>query len=175
MNRDCDAASADYRGYCAYGRQHGTHYSRGCAAGMLDHIRVEAYDEKMPLHTLATVLARDAQLLVASVYDPAVSRVLHGVGPCWGRVLLVPMVQQNDCLLGSCTHIWACMLCSAHAQTLPAVEKAIASSPLGLNPRISGQEILIPVPRCVSQPQWSHRHLLGFVAGMMLLLVLVQS
>lgn len=44
-----------------------------CCAGMLDHIRVEAYGEKMPLHTLATVLARDAQLLVASVYDPSVS------------------------------------------------------------------------------------------------------
>lgn len=45
---------------------------RSSDAGMLDHIRVEAYGEKMPLHTLATVLARDAQLLVASVYDPAV-------------------------------------------------------------------------------------------------------
>lgn len=33
-------------------------------------------------------------------------------------------------------------------QTLPAVEKAIASSPLGLNPRIDGQDVLIPVPRC---------------------------
>jgi ribosome recycling factor len=43
-----------------------------CCAGMLDHIRVEAYGEKMQLHTLATVLARDAQLLVASVYDPSV-------------------------------------------------------------------------------------------------------
>lgn len=77
MKVDSDAAAADYRGSCACGRQHGTHHSRGCVAGMLDHIRVEAYDEKMPLHTLATVLARDAQLLVASVYDPAVRTVLH--------------------------------------------------------------------------------------------------
>ena len=59
-------------------QSHATHNIRHCFAGMLDHIRVEAYDEKMPLHTLATVLARDAQLLVASVYDPAV-----GCSPCW--------------------------------------------------------------------------------------------
>ncbi len=40
---------------------------------MLDHIKVEAYGEKMNLNTLATVLARDSQLLVASVFDPTVS------------------------------------------------------------------------------------------------------
>ena len=81
INLDCDATSADYRGECACSRQHGTHYTLGCIAGMLDHIRVEAYDEKMPLLTLATVLARDAQLLVASVYDPAVRRLLvHKAG-----------------------------------------------------------------------------------------------
>ena len=33
------------------------------------------------------------------------------------------------------------------SQTIVGVEKAIRSSPLGLNPRIEGQEILIPVPR----------------------------
>ena len=63
---------------------------------MLDHIRVEAYDEKMPLHTLATVLARDAQLLVASVYDPAVRRVLHvGVAPCRSWIPLVSAQLQK--------------------------------------------------------------------------------
>jgi len=63
---------------------------------------VEAYGDKAPLAALATVGARDAQLLVASVYDP---------------------------------------------ETTAAVEKAIRASPLGLNPRVEGQEILIPVPK----------------------------
>ncbi len=39
---------------------------------MLDHIKAEAYGDRMPLNTLATILARDAQLLVATVYDPSV-------------------------------------------------------------------------------------------------------
>jgi hypothetical protein len=161
VNVDCDAASAEYRGGSACGRQHGADHSRGCVAGMLDHIRVEAYDEKMPLHTLATVLARDAQLLVASVYDPAVRTVLHvsviytAAGYSW----LQHSCRKNDrgSVLEPDTHTGFAMLFSARLQTLPAVEKAIASSPLGLNPRIDGQEILIPVPRCVSQSQWSHK------------------
>mmetsp|Transcript_5589 Transcript_5589/g.15993 ORF Transcript_5589/g.15993 Transcript_5589/m.15993 type:complete len:331 (-) Transcript_5589:1259-2251(-) len=70
--------------------------------GMLEGIKVEAYGDKAPLAALATVGARDAQLLVASVYDP---------------------------------------------ETTAAVEKAIRASPLGLNPRVEGQEILIPVPK----------------------------
>ncbi len=44
---------------------------------MLDHIRVEVYGDKLPLHNVATVLARDAQLLVASVYDPSASIKCH--------------------------------------------------------------------------------------------------
>ena len=35
-------------------------------------------------------------------------------------------------------------------QTLPAIQKAILGSNLQLNPRIEGQEILVPVPRCGS-------------------------
>ena len=70
----CVTRNAGYRGKAKGQAQwHPSHHIQdGAFAGMLDHIRVEAYDEKMPLHTLATVLARDAQLLVASVYDPAV-------------------------------------------------------------------------------------------------------
>lgn len=70
--------------------------------GMLEHLKVEVYGEKMPLHSLATIMARDAQLLVASVYDPG---------------------------------------------TVEAIEKGIRGSPLGLNPSIDGQEILVPVPK----------------------------
>ncbi|KAL6766297.1 hypothetical protein ACKKBG_A35465 [Auxenochlorella protothecoides x Auxenochlorella symbiontica] len=33
-------------------------------------------------------------------------------------------------------------------QTLHSVENAIRDSPLGLNPRVEGQDLLIPVPRC---------------------------
>ena len=33
-------------------------------------------------------------------------------------------------------------------QTLLAVEKAIRESPMRLNPRLEGQELLVPVPQC---------------------------
>lgn len=33
------------------------------------------------------------------------------------------------------------------AQALPLIEKAVRDSPLKLNPRKEGQEILVPVPR----------------------------
>lgn len=32
-------------------------------------------------------------------------------------------------------------------QTLPAIAKAIRESALQLNPRVEGQEVLVPVPR----------------------------
>ena len=35
-------------------------------------------------------------------------------------------------------------------QTLLAVEKAIRESPLQLNPRVDGQEVLVPVPQCAA-------------------------
>ena len=44
---------------------------------MLDHIKAEAYGDRVPLNTLATILARDAQLLVANVYDPLVSNTVY--------------------------------------------------------------------------------------------------
>lgn len=70
--------------------------------GLLDSIRVEAYGDLTPLASVAQVGVKDAQSLVATVYDP---------------------------------------------QVVSAVEKAIRTSPLGLNPHVQGQEIFIPVPR----------------------------
>lgn len=37
--------------------------------GMLDHLKVDAYGEKMPLKALASVTVRDAQLLVVTLFD----------------------------------------------------------------------------------------------------------
>lgn len=39
---------------------------------MLEHVRAEVYGERMPLAAVATVLVRDPQLLVVSVFDPSV-------------------------------------------------------------------------------------------------------
>eukprot|EP00803_Ostreobium_quekettii_P006075 evm.model.scf_554.5 EVM.evm.TU.scf_554.5 scf_554:72770-74035(-) len=39
--------------------------------GMLDHVEVRAYGERMPLKSLAAVSVRDPQLLAATVFDPA--------------------------------------------------------------------------------------------------------
>lgn len=45
-------------------------------------------------------------------------------------------------------------------QTLPAVEKAIRESPLQLNPRVEGQEVLVPVPQCAPPLRCSPLHCL---------------
>ncbi len=39
---------------------------------------------------------------------------------------------------------------SSMMQTLSNIEKAIRESPLQLNPKIEGQEVLVPVPRRAS-------------------------
>lgn len=39
---------------------------------MLEHVRAEVYGERMALSSVATVLVRDPQLLVVSVFDPSV-------------------------------------------------------------------------------------------------------
>ena len=41
-------------------------------------------------------------------------------------------------------------------QTLPAIAKAIRESALQLNPRVEGQEVLVPVPRW-RPPSWPRR------------------
>lgn len=40
--------------------------------GMLDHLRVDVYGEKMPLKAVGTVSVRDAQTLAVTVFDPQV-------------------------------------------------------------------------------------------------------
>ncbi|QDZ18153.1 ribosome recycling factor [Chloropicon primus] len=42
--------------------------------GMLDHLIVQAYDDKMPLKHLASSNVRDVSTLVVSVFDPQVTR-----------------------------------------------------------------------------------------------------
>ena len=84
---------------------------------MLDHIKAEAYGDRVPLNTLATILARDAQLLVANVYDPSVSNTVYhfltadtsrgvderwmgwqpvGLGIAWCEVVLWSAIQGAD-------------------------------------------------------------------------------
>ena len=70
--------------------------------GMLDHLKVDIYGERLPLKACAAVTVRDAQLLAVSVFD---------------------------------------------SNSINAICKSLAESPLGLTPKPQGQEILIPVPR----------------------------
>lgn len=68
---------------------------------MLDHLKVDAYGEKVPLKAVGTVSVRSPQLLVVTLFDPTIA---------------------------------------------DSVASAIEQSPLKLNPRSEGQEILVPVP-----------------------------
>ncbi|PSC69617.1 ribosome recycling factor [Micractinium conductrix] len=70
--------------------------------GMLDHLKVDVYGDRMPLKACGSVSVRDPQLLAVTVFD---------------------------------------------SDAVPAVVKAIAESPLKLNPRAEGQEVLVPIPR----------------------------
>jgi ribosome recycling factor len=40
--------------------------------GMLDHLKVDAYGERMSLKSLGSVSVRDNQLLAVSAFDPGV-------------------------------------------------------------------------------------------------------
>lgn len=70
-------------------------------SGMLDHLKVDVYGERLPLKAVGSATVRDPQLLAVTLFDPS---------------------------------------------TLDAVVAAIANSPLQLNPRAEGQEVLVPVP-----------------------------
>jgi ribosome recycling factor len=69
--------------------------------GMLDHLKIEAYGERVPMKAVGSVSVRDSQLLAVTLFDPGL---------------------------------------------VDAVVAGIAQSPLKLNPRAEGQEILVPVP-----------------------------
>jgi len=69
--------------------------------GMLDHLKVEAYGEKLPMKAVGTVSVKSPQLLSVTVFDNAL---------------------------------------------VDAVVSSISSSPLELNPKPDGQEILVPIP-----------------------------
>ena len=43
------------------------------APGMLDHLRVDVYGERLPLKACGSVSVRDAQLLAVTVFDADVS------------------------------------------------------------------------------------------------------
>lgn len=69
--------------------------------GMLDHLKIEAYGEKLPMKAVGTVSVKSPQLLSVNVFDTS--------------------LNTN-------------------------VAKSIAESPLGLNPKVEGQEVLVPIP-----------------------------
>ena len=69
--------------------------------GMLDHLKIDAYGERMPMKAVGSISVRDPQLLVVTLFDPGL---------------------------------------------VDAVVAGIAQSPLKLNPRAEGQEVLVPVP-----------------------------
>lgn len=69
--------------------------------GMLDHLKVEAYGENLPMKAVGTVSVKSPQLLSVTVFDNTL---------------------------------------------VDSVLSTISSSPLELNPKADGQEILVPVP-----------------------------
>ncbi|KAL6497596.1 hypothetical protein OROHE_027225 [Orobanche hederae] len=71
------------------------------SSGMLDHIMVEHYGVKTPLHRMAVVSVLDPKTLAITPYDP---------------------------------------------NALKELEKAIISSPLGLNPKPDNQRLIVPIP-----------------------------
>lgn len=58
--------------------------------GMLDHLKVDAYGERMSLKSLGSVSVRDNQLLAVSAFDP-------GVCGCFAR-FLCPLRRPATCL-----------------------------------------------------------------------------
>lgn len=66
--------------------------------GMLDHLKVEVYGERMPLKACGTVLVRDPQLLAVTVFDPstlgAVQKSIHD-----SPLQLNPVVEGQEVLV----------------------------------------------------------------------------
>lgn len=66
--------------------------------GMLDHLRLDLYGEKMPLKACGTVSVRDAQLLVVTVFDPsAVPSVKKAIED--SALQLVPRAEGQEVLV----------------------------------------------------------------------------
>ena len=99
-------------------------------AGMLDHLKVHAYGERLSLKSLASVSVRDSQLLAVSAFDPGV------------RAPVGKLHWWLECVPWSHSDPATCM-----CQMLSAIEKAIRDSALQLNPRVEAQEVLVPVLR----------------------------
>lgn len=131
----------------------------GVGAGMLDHLKVDVYGERMPLKACGTVLVRDPQLLAISVFDPSVRNpsvlpwVYHPALPALARLQSLrcrSMFLQALSVAITCLKALSWCLpaspCPA-VQTMDAIQKAIRESPLQLNPKAEGQEILVPIPR----------------------------
>ncbi|KAG5534729.1 hypothetical protein RHGRI_022750 [Rhododendron griersonianum] len=90
------------------------------SAGMLDHIIVETGGVKMPLSRLAVVSVIDSKTLSVTPYDPNYDT------PC-------SVEYSPDRLI-------------VLLQALKELERAIVSSPLGLNPKVDGQRLIAPIP-----------------------------
>ena len=119
--------------------------------------------DRMPLKGCGTVSVRDPQLLVITVFDQDVRCTLLDAAAC-------QLFMALCCVAGSafCTgchfsatgptppvpcpaHALLCLPVSVCLQAVPSVVKAVAESPLKLSPRAEGQEVLVPIPRCVRQ------------------------
>jgi ribosome recycling factor len=101
---------------------------------MLDHLKVDVYGDRMSLKSIGSVSVRDNQMLVVSAFVPQVRlyALRHAIGSLDYLSLLQNAHGQTPAVL---------------LQTLQNIEKAIRESPLQLNPKLEGQEVLVPVPR----------------------------
>lgn len=54
-----------------------------CLAAILDNVRVESYGSMSPLSSVAQASMKGPQLIVLTVFDPAVSIIATGVKRCY--------------------------------------------------------------------------------------------
>ena len=93
--------------------------------GMLDHLKVDVYGEKLPLKACGTVLVRDPQLLAISVFDPSVSQ--HAAANPFAVVCGLQEVSQPSALLvllqgwpgGNTLSTWTQMRVHSHSAGAP--------------------------------------------------------
>ena len=123
------------------------------SAGLLDHLRVELYGDHMPMKACGTATVRDPQLLVFNAFDPSVGEAQSvpgiAVKVCGRQTWSVASDSRTfrPATTSLSAHQWRPALSIHRAQTSETIAKAIRDSPLGLNPRVEGQDILVPVPR----------------------------
>jgi ribosome recycling factor len=118
------------------------HYQRMPIAGMLDHVRVEAYGEMQSLTGVAQIALKSPILLVVSPFDSAVR-----------RCSAVSTYQDNGQM-----NLWSSV------QLGPAIADAIRDAELNLNPSVDGNIVRVPVPKASKETKEATVKLISKIA-----------